>query len=229
MFLSRRATQAEYFDLPERPHQEIVEAYTSLAWFNRFFMFADPFQRLLPRFFGLDRCQALSFLDLGAGDGSLGALLTKWAADKRGWQWRFTNLDVCLPALRLGNSGDNVVASALALPFRDGSFDVVVACQMTHHLTGDSEVVQHLREAWRVARMGIFFSDLHRGPLLYAVLWFIFKLRRYPRHFHHDSLLSVKRGFRAAELQKLAEQAGVSGARARLYYCARIILQAWKH
>src|SRR5262245_32893542 len=116
MFLSRRATQAEYFDVPGRPQSEIVESYTQLAWFNRLFVFADPFRRLLPKFFRPESCRTLSFLDLGAGDGSLGAQLTRSAAD-RGWNWRFTNLDVNLSALRLGQGGCNVAGSVLALPF----------------------------------------------------------------------------------------------------------------
>jgi 2-polyprenyl-3-methyl-5-hydroxy-6-metoxy-1,4-benzoquinol methylase len=227
MFLSRRATQAEYFDSRDVPQSEIVEFYSSLARCNRLFAFADPFQRLMPRFLGADRCQSLSLLDLGAGDGSLGSQLTQWAS-RRGWEWRFTNLDLCLPALRLGKGGRKVAASVLALPFAEESFDVVIASQVTHHLTGDTEVVQHLREAWRAARHGIFFSDLHRGPILYGMLWLLFRLRRNPTRFHDDGLLSVKRGFRVGELRRLAEAAGLSGGRVRLHYGARVILEARK-
>ncbi|MGN6555715.1 MAG: class I SAM-dependent methyltransferase, partial [Verrucomicrobiota bacterium] len=165
MFLRRRATQAEYFDSLDRPHAEMVEAYASLASVNRLFLFAEPFQRLLPRFLELQNCGSLSILDLGAGDGLLGTSLSEWAAKKHGWKWRFTNLDINLPALRLNEHGQNVAGSALALPFRDNSFDVVIASQMTHHFS-DAEVVQHLREAWRVTRRAIFLSDLHRGPAL---------------------------------------------------------------
>src|SRR5688500_11963994 len=127
MFLRRRATQAEYSDAPDRPKAEIVEMYESLASVNRLFVFAEAFQRLLPDFFGRGNCQSLSVLDLGAGDGSLGAHLGNWATKQRKWNWQFTNLDVCLPALRLSRTGRNVAGSALALPFRSGSFDVVIA------------------------------------------------------------------------------------------------------
>lgn len=227
MFLRRRATQAEYFDSLERPHAEMVEAYASLASVNRLFLFAEPFQRLLPRFLELKNCDSLSILDLGAGDGLLGTSLSKWAAKKHGWKWRFTNLDINVTALRLNEPGQNVAGSALALPFRDNSFDVVIASQMTHHFS-DSEVVQHLREAWRVARRAIFLSDLHRGPALHGLLWLMFCVRRYPEHFRADGLLSVKRGFLVGELQSLANQAGIPGARAWLRYGTRVILEARK-
>src|SRR6185503_15370286 len=131
-----------------------------------------------------------------------------------------------LPALRLSNSARNIAGSVLALPFRDACFDVVVASQMTHHLPEDVQVVQHLREAWRVSRRAILFTDLHRGLLLYGVLRLLFCLRRYPKHFRDDALLSIRRSFRRRELQLLANEAGIPNARASLYYGSRVILQA---
>jgi 2-polyprenyl-3-methyl-5-hydroxy-6-metoxy-1,4-benzoquinol methylase len=229
MFFNRRAMQAEYFDLPGRSESEIAGFYGALARINRLFNYAEPFQRLLPKYLGRENCRSLSFLDLGAGDGSLGVLLGEWAANKRRWNWRFTNLDVNLAALRLGKGGCNVAGSVVALPFGDASFDLVIASQMTHHLATKEEIQLHLTEAWRVARRAIFFSDLHRGPLLYSLLWLMFQLRRYPKHFQYDGLLSVRRGFRVHELRALARDAGIVRARAWLYYGTRVILQARKY
>lgn len=228
MFFRERATQAEYFDSPGRPRAEVVESYQSLASVNRFFLFAEPFQRFIPKLIGLDHCRSLSILDLGAGDGSLGRFLTDWAARKRNWNWRFTNLDSSSSALSLNPSGRNVAASALALPFQDDSFDLVIASQMTHHLSEDADVIRHLREAWRVARSGICFTDLHRGAFLYCVLSLLFFVRRFPNHFREDALLSVKRGFRTGELRELATQARIDRARVGLYFGTRVILQAKK-
>ena len=39
--------------------------------------------------------------------------------------------------VKIGGQPDSVVGSALQLPFADGSFDLVVASQMTHHLTNE--------------------------------------------------------------------------------------------
>lgn len=226
MFFGSRATQAEYFDAPGRPADEIAEGYRSLGWVNRLFVFAEPFQRFLPKLLGKQNCQSLSILDLGAGDGSLGNLLTAWAA-KRKWDWRVTNLDTNLEALRLNPDARNIASSALALPFQDNSFDVVIASQMTHHLS-DTEVVAHMREAWRVARRAVQLSDLHRGPMLFTLLWITFRFRPFPKHFQEDGLLSVRRGFRVGELRDFARQAGLPRPRVWLYYGTRVILQAKK-
>src|SRR5712671_398851 len=123
MFLSRRAAQAEYFDT-ERPSAETIEFYRELGRVNRLFLFAHPFQWFIPRMLDLQSIRALSILDLGAGDGSLGETLVAWAAG-RGWTWKITNLDNRPIALTLSPGQLNVVGSALALPFRDASFDLV--------------------------------------------------------------------------------------------------------
>jgi SAM-dependent methyltransferase len=225
MFLGGRTTQAEYFD-SERPPEELAEFFNSLGRMNRFFMFAEPFQRFLPRLLESSSCARLSILDLGAGDGSLGKALADWAG-KRGWIWRFTNLDSNPASLRLNPEGLNVAGSVVALPFRNDSFDVVIASQMTHHLN-DGEARQHLREAWRVTRRALFLSDLHRNAGLYFILWAVCRLRRVRPSFKADALLSVQRAWRIPELRRLADQAGIEGARVRLHFGARVLLGACK-
>ncbi|HKI70190.1 MAG TPA: methyltransferase domain-containing protein [Verrucomicrobiae bacterium] len=227
MFLSQRATQAEYFDDRERSPAEISDFFSALARTNRLFAFAEPFQQLLPRLLGAKSCRSLSLLDLGAGDGSLGKFLTKWAA-RQNWDWRFTNLDISPKALRLNQSGRNVIGSVLALPFADASFDVVIASQMTHHLSTEEEVSRHFRETWRVSRSALLMTDLHRNVFLYGMLWLLFRLQHYPKHFCDDGLLSVRRGWLVRELRPLVERAGLSDARLWLRFGTRIILQARK-
>nr|UXE45805.1 hypothetical protein Hi04_10k_c5218_00018 [uncultured bacterium] len=225
MFLSCRDTQAEYFDA-ERPAAELATFYASLNSVNRLFGFADPFKRLMPKLLGEPACHRLSLLDLGGGDGFLSRLLSV-SAKRRGWDWQVINLDLRLEALHLASGTINVAGSALALPFRNASIDVVIASQMTHHFE-DAEVLLHLREAWRVARTAVFFSDLHRNAALYSLLWFVMRMGRYPRSFCLDGLQSVRRGWRVDELHQLATRAGMVGAQVRLYFGARVLLQARK-
>jgi ubiquinone/menaquinone biosynthesis C-methylase UbiE len=225
MFLSRRAMQEEYFD-SARPEPEVREFFQCLSRLNRLFAFSEPFQRLLPQGLGHPNLSSLSILDLGAGDGSLGTALTDWAT-RRNWRWRVTNLDTSLAALSLNPHGVNVAASAAALPFREQSFDLVVASQMIHHLP-EPVVKQLLRESWRVARRGILLCDLHRNAALYVTLWLLFCFRRFPESFRDDALLSVKRSWRVAELQRLALESGLENFEVRLYFGARLVLQAWK-
>ncbi len=223
MFLRCRTAQAEYFDA-KRPEPELAEFLRALNLCNRWFGFAEPFQRLLPGLLTESSCASLSILDVGAGDGSLGKILSQWAAE-RGWLWRVTNLDQNHLSLRFNQDGRNVAGTALALPFRDRSFDVVIASQMLHHLP-DSGVEQLLRESARVARELMLLTDLHRNIALYSTLWLLFRARRFPPEFCADALLSVKRSWRVAELQALAAKAGLIEAKVSLYFGARVVVQA---
>lgn len=218
--------QAEYFDRPGLPVAERVAAFQELDRINRLFQFSHPFASNVPVWLGKERCARLEILDVGAGSGLLGETLSAWAA-KRGWDWRFTNLDSNpLPSLKTVRA-KSLVGSALELPFEENSFDLVVASQMTHHLS-DPEVVQHWREAWRVTRDGIFICDLHRNAGLYGMLWLTMGLLRTSRELREDGLISVKRGFHRREWRDLAARAGISDARVWLYCGTRIVLQARK-
>jgi SAM-dependent methyltransferase len=226
MFLSHRSKQAEYFDLPDRTEAEIAASFRDLNRVNCFFRFSHPFESALPQWLGRKNCERLDILDVGAGTGLLGKKLTEWAR-RRGWQWRFTNLDTNLLALKIGGRPDSVVGSALQLPFADGSFDLVVASQMTHHLT-DEQIVTHWREAWRVTRDAIFICDLHRNAILYALVWLTLHLMRLNPTVVEDGLISVRRGFRLSEWRGLAARAEIPDASIWRYHGARIVLQARK-
>ena len=226
MFFSRRATQAEYCDQPDLPAADLADNYRQLGRFNRLALATDPFQRLLVRWLGRGNVTKLSLLDLGAGDGSIGRSIEIWAR-RHGWDWRVTNLDANRGALGLGANRRNVAASVCALPFTDDSFDVVMASQMTHHLT-DEEVVGHFREAWRVSRDAVFFVDAHRNVGAWCALWLVLRLMRVTPQFRSDGLLSVQRGWRVGEWRELARKAGIPQARVWLYYGSRVMLQARK-
>jgi SAM-dependent methyltransferase len=227
MFLRQRSTQTEYFDLPDRTEAEVADAFRDLNRVNSLFRFSHPFEAVLPRWLGSKNCERLDILDVGAGTGLLGKKLTAWA-QRRGWRWRFTNLDTNPLALKIGSQPHGIVGSALKLPFANGSFDLVVASQMTHHLT-DEQVVTHWREAWRVTRDAIFICDLHRNAMLYALVWLTLRLMHADRTVLEDGLISVRRGFRRDEWRKLAERAKIPAANVWRYHGTRIVLQARKN
>jgi ubiquinone/menaquinone biosynthesis C-methylase UbiE len=226
MFLDRRSEQAEYFDLPGRTASEIEAEFRDLDRINRFFQFARPFQDKLPAWLGTDQCRQLQILDVGAGTGFLGRTLSAWAA-KRGWDWRFTNLDANADTPQCDAAAVRVVGSALQMPFADASFDLVIASQMTHHFN-DEQVVVHLREAWRVTRDAVMISDLHRNVGLRVLLWVGAMILRVGPEVRSDGMISVARGFRPDEFRQLARQSGLENVRVNLHFGARILLFARK-
>lgn len=226
MFFHERSAQAEYLDTPGLSEAERAAGFRDLDRINQLFKFSHPFASRLPPWLGSRRSERLEILDVGAGTGLLGEKLSAWA-QRCGWDWRFTNLDANPVHLKSGNAAATVTGSALQLPFAGGSFDLVVASQMTHHLT-DGQVVQHWREAWRVTRDALFICDVHRNAGLYAMLWITTLLLRTGRPLREDALISVKRGFRLREWRELAARAEIPNAEVWLYFGTRIVLQARK-
>lgn len=227
MFLRSRATQAEYFDAPERTLEEVRDSFRWLGRVNRLTRFERPFRLWIPRLLGESACRSLRIVDLGAGDGALGRTLCEWAT-AQGWDWRFTNVDLNPLATRLNPGGENVTASVLELPFADNTFDLAIATTMTHHLQTDREVIQHFREAWRVARHGVLLCDMHRNPAFHALLGVVLLGMGCPREFIADGLLSVRRGWRVPEWRRLAEDAGLPGAKVWLEHGTRVLMSAMK-
>ena len=172
----------------------------------------------------------LRVLDVGAGRGDLGMALVR-EARREGRAIEVVALDrdpviaglavracAAYPEIRV------VEGDALDPPFADRSFDLVVANLFLHHFDLDAavDVVSRLR---RLATQAVLINDLRRHRLPHALFsaagWI---LVRHPRAFD-DGKLSVLRGFTPAELDRVAERAGIRGARARAVFPFRVVLE----
>ena len=80
----------------------------------------------------------------------------------------------------------------------------------------------------RVSRRGLCVIDLHRDPVAfvgYKVLCFVFRISDLVRH---DGSLSIRKGFRSAELEHLARAAGLADPEVAQVTPGRLVLQAVK-
>lgn len=90
-----------------------------------------------------------TILDLGAGRCYLSNLLLE-----RGYQ--VTSLDLVRQSLKNARS-PRVQGNGAALPFRDGSFDIVVCTEVVEHLQPDVRCAV-LRESWRVTSQYVLIA-----------------------------------------------------------------------
>jgi len=200
-----------------RPEHEFAAAYRELKIINRTLGGVRAIERFLPP---AKRGVNLLMLDVAAGACDVSeALLEKLPC-------RIVALDLNARGLKLADKSWPVVADALALPFREDTFDVVMASLFFHHLSNDA-CVQVLSQMWRIAKRRILINDLHRHAVAYFSIRALTALFSKSRMVRHDGPVSVLRAFRSSELLDIARRAGVP-ARVHRSFPYRLVLVADK-
>ena len=100
------------------------------------------------------------------------------------------------------------VADGRSLPYPDGSFEVVHASLLLHHLEPDG-ARRMLAEMGRVARLGVVVNDLVRGRWTLFGAWLLSRVATRNRLTRNDAPLSVRRAYSVAELTALLASAGL--------------------
>jgi ubiquinone/menaquinone biosynthesis C-methylase UbiE len=125
-----------------------------------------------------------------------------------------------------GNGRSAVTGDALALPFADGSFDLVNCCLFVHHLE-PNEVLQFVNEGLRVCRIAVMVNDLIRNPVHLALAYASLPL--YRSHFtHHDAPASVRRAYTIPEMQQMLQRTTASRVEIERHPFFRMGVIAWK-
>lgn len=188
-----------------------------LARVNRWLGGAElSWRALRPLLRGHDASRPARLLDLGTGiaDIPLGLI---GRARRAGLGLEILATDVRpeivdAAAARAAASGASSVKVALAPADRidqpDGSFDVVHASLVLHHLDQPAATAL-LREMARVASMAVIVNDLDRRLIWWVGAWLLAHLATRNRYTRQDAPLSVRRAYRSAEVAQMAETVGL--------------------
>jgi ubiquinone/menaquinone biosynthesis C-methylase UbiE len=126
----------------------------------------------------------------------------------------------------LSNGHPAVAGDALALPFRDASFDLLSCNLFAHHLS-PQELVQFVDEALRVCRVAVLINDLVRHPLHMSLVYAGMPLYR-SRLTRHDAPASVRQAYTPAEMKTLLAQSRVGRVEIHRHYLFRMGVIVWK-
>lgn len=140
----------------------------------------------------------LSVLDVGAGGSGLlpaiASLHPNVTVTSLDLNWR-----ACAHSVEAHPSVVVVNGSALALPFREQSFDIVHASLFLHHFT-EQELRAMLFSLNLIARHGVVINDLRRSVVSYLGIALLTRLFSRSAMIKNDAPLSVRRGFTREEL-----------------------------
>ena len=223
----QRVTIPEILDSDECPPEEVKCALRDLGRINRWFGGVATTQTLIERVAKSTGRKRLSVLDVAAGFGEVPRLVGQSLA-RRGITLDFTLLDRMRSHLHGNNQ--SVVADAVTLPFRDGSFDVVSCNLFAHHLDPD-DLSRFVRDAARVSCCAVLINDLVRHPMHLALVYAGFPLMRC-RVARVDGVASVRGAYVPQEIRGIVAAAFPDGCTPRVeivrHYLFRMGITVWK-
>jgi hypothetical protein len=221
----QRVSTQEILDSDACPPVEVETSLRDLCRINRWFGGIATTRRLIERVASTTGRKHFSVLEVAAGFGEVSKIAGRQLAHK-GITLDVTDLDRVRTHLLRGNPA--VVADALALPFQDGSFDLVSCSLFAHHLE-PAELAHFTNEALRVSRCAILINDLVRHPLHVALVYAGFPLMRsYVSRV--DGLASVRRAYVPDEMRQILSSGTETAARVEIsrHFLFRMGVIAWK-
>jgi 2-polyprenyl-3-methyl-5-hydroxy-6-metoxy-1,4-benzoquinol methylase len=226
----RRTTCSELLDEDRGTRREIEDSLDDLWRINRWLGGVSASLRLLEDFFLRAGVHPARVLDVGAGDSRLAGQLQK-ELQRRGLEAEFTVLDRRLSHLQKGytpaGAPQPVVADALALPFADGSFNVVM-CNLFFHHFSDEPARQLLCGMAAIASEAVIINDPERHRLPYLFIRYAPWFARSPIT-RHDAPASVRQAYTRSELAAIATAAGFTDFDVKRFAPFRLGLTLWKN
>jgi len=220
----KRVVVEELLDSDAGTPAEVAGSLKDLRMFNSLFGGVHTMASLLRRVAQRRGLKQISWVDVAGGEGYV-ATRTQKSLARSGISSQPVIVDRA--PTHLGNTHPAVCGDALALPFRDNSFDAVGCSLFMHHLE-PAEIVRFVREGLRVARHAFLVQDLQRHPLHLALGYLGMPLYR-SRITRHDALASVRRAYTVEEVRRmLAPVAPPENIEIRKFFLFRMGVIVWK-
>ncbi len=235
----KRSPSLELLDRDAGTPAEIAASLADLQRINRWFGGTYTTTRLVQKV--VEQCEApgvsgrrnggwqvppamtLSLLEVAAGEGYVPAVVRD-RLSQQGIQLNVTLLDRA--ASHVGNGGRSVVGDALALPFRDDSFDLVSSALFAHHLCPE-ELIRFVNESLRICRKAVLINDLIRDPIHLALVYSGLPLYR-SRLTRNDAPASVHQAYTRHEMGAMLRRTNAARVEINSYYLYRMGVIAWK-
>lgn len=200
-FFPVRALEPEWLETapPATADVNLRDLVRVNRWFGGHRALLEVFRRLV------HPGDRFSVLDIGAASGDMGKCIRRSYRNAN-----VVSLDRRTAHLRPAEP-PRVAAEALALPFRERSFDFVLCSSLLHHFSGQCAAAL-VREFLPIARQAVIVLDLERHCLAYSFLPLTSWLLGWSELTVHDGCISVAASFKTNELHWIAKEAGAAEA-----------------
>lgn len=223
----KRVVIPELLDTDSGTPADVATALSDLRHINQWFGGIAATQSMIAKVARTLGVSSLSLLEVAAGAGYVPRAVSM-RMRQLGVQLEVTLLDRAHSHLKngSGNGTSAVAGDVLALPFANGSFDLVSCCLFAHHLE-PPEVVQFVNEGLRVCRTAVIINDVVRDPIHLALVYVSLPL--YRSHFtHHDAPASVRRAYTIDEMRQMLQQTAAAKLEIGRHPLYRMGAIAWK-
>jgi 2-polyprenyl-3-methyl-5-hydroxy-6-metoxy-1,4-benzoquinol methylase len=204
----KRSYQKELLDRDDIPFADIKRNMQELDFINRHLgghdITLDGIVALIQKTPTFNK--TLTIIEIGCGGGDNLRAIKKWAA--------YIKLPVALLGIDINaeciayarsqqrNAGIEFIQSDYRSTTIEIKPDIVFSSLFCHHFT-DDELVDQLRWMRDNSSIGFFINDLHRHPLAYYSIALLSNVFSRSYLVKNDAPLSVKRGFKKADWQRL--------------------------
>jgi SAM-dependent methyltransferase len=219
----KRVAIDELLDTDSGSPEEVMASIRDLVNINRWFGGISSGVAMLEKVAAKVNRSRLSVLEVASGSGEVSRLVAERLA-KKGIELEVTLMDRVRS--HLGNHFSRVTGDAVAIPFRDNSFDVVSCNLFAHHLSAP-QLLQFAREGVRVSRAALLINDVVRNPLHLMMVYAGLPLFR-SRLTWHDAPASVRQAYTVAEMRDMLRSVPNVSLNISPHYLFRMNLQLWK-
>jgi Methyltransferase domain len=220
----KRVSTVELLDNDSGTPAEVNASLDDLRRINRWFGGIATTEDMVKRVARETDQSSLSLLEIASGSGYVPERARERLQHAE-LRLQVTLLDRAPSHLSTGNPA--VAGDALALPFRDASFDLLSCNLFAHHLS-PQELVRFVDEALRVCRVAVLINDLVRHPLHMSLVYAGMPLYR-SRITRHDAPASVRQAYTPEEMKTLLARSSAARVEIHRHYLFRMGVIAWKH
>jgi 2-polyprenyl-3-methyl-5-hydroxy-6-metoxy-1,4-benzoquinol methylase len=222
----QRSLKKEILDRSDIPLQDIERNLKELEWINSHLGGHSITINGLTNLTG-DR-KIISVCEIGCGGGDNLNAIERYCK-KNNVDVSFTAIDInkdCIAYAKanvISQKVDFIVSDYSAVHFRTAKPDIIFSSLFCHHFS-DDQLVQMLAWMNENASVGFFINDLHRHLLAYYFIRISSEIFSRSYLVKNDAPLSVLRGFRKIEWERLLIKAGLKNASVKWRWAFRYLV-----